>query len=331
MSASPSPWVAVLAGGDSRRMSEAIVDGRRLDRPKQFCRFRSPHSLLRLTLRRAAHISEGGRILAVVREAHRRWWHGELAELAPENILVHNENRGTAVAIVHALIAVARRDREAILVILPSDHVADRETVLVEAVNFAVQLCKEDREHAYRLGVTAESAETEYGWIVPCRRGAEYVRDVVRFVEKPTASLALELRAVGALWNSFILAGSVRALLMLIESSQPLLLRRCCDLLLTRQADASERGVSFHSLPSVDFGRDVLQPMASHLRVVAVPACGWTDLGTPGRVARWLEGRSSHQMPIVTTGGGSEISESRMPGPAGSSTGNSASHGGQHV
>jgi hypothetical protein len=45
----------------------------------------------------------------------------------------------------------------------------------------------------------------------------------------------------------------------------------------------------YRTLPSVDFSRDILQGREQRLQVVSVPPCGWTDLGTPPRVASTLQ------------------------------------------
>jgi hypothetical protein len=45
----------------------------------------------------------------------------------------------------------------------------------------------------------------------------------------------------------------------------------------------------YEAIPSADLARDVMQRRAGQLRVLAVPPCGWTDLGTPERVATCLE------------------------------------------
>ena len=42
-------------------------------------------------------------------------------------------------------------------------------------------------------------------------------------------------------------------------------------------------------LPVFDFSRDLLERSSRVLRVLVVPASGWTDLGTPARVAAWQQ------------------------------------------
>ncbi len=46
----------------------------------------------------------------------------------------------------------------------------------------------------------------------------------------------------------------------------------------------------YQNLRTMDFSKDVLQGRESMLKVITVPHCGWTDLGTPERVGRILEG-----------------------------------------
>ena len=285
------PWVIVLAGGDGRRLDGAIVLGRRLDRPKQFCCIGGSRSLLQETIRRAERITDRSHIVVLVRDEHRHWWLDELAHLPGENVLAQSGNHGTAMAILQALVHVLRRDGDPTLVILPSDHSADEETVLVEAISHAGQAAIEDRGSLILLGVTPGYPETDYGWILPNRGDTGRVRTVAQFVEKPTMRLAAELLAAGALWNSFIGAGSGWTFAELFSASRHVTLRRYLESSVLQPRNDSEQRSQFRALPGVDFGRDVLQTATVPLRVLSVPACGWTDLGTPRRVAQWLEGR----------------------------------------
>jgi mannose-1-phosphate guanylyltransferase len=290
MTSPSSPWVVVLAGGDGRRLQGAYIHGRRLDRPKQFCSFLDAETLLRRALQRASQITEPGRIMVVVRDDHRRWWEEDLGDLPVENILSEPANRGTAVAILHALVHVLQREDDPTLVFLPSDHAAVDEPVLTKSISLGARCCARNREHLLMMGVTAESAETEYGWILPRVDDGGRLRAVVRFVEKPAPDVAEELLAAGALWNIFVCAGSGHALLEVFEASQPQMLRRHLQYFLVRKEEEAEGRHLFDALPRVDFCREILESAGARLRVLAVPACGWTDLGTPRRVRQWLRG-----------------------------------------
>lgn len=62
----------------------------------------------------------------------------------------------------------------------------------------------------------------------------------------------------------------------------------------------------YEHLPQIDFSRDVLEVFSSSLRLLRVPACGWSDLGTPKRVAetlRRLEWHELSHLPISSSSG----------------------------
>lgn len=300
MTRSHAPWVVVLAGGDGCRLAGAVVQGRRLDRPKQFCRIGGPRSLLQETLRRAERLTDRSRIVVLVRDEHRHWWMDELAHLPSQSVLAQPGNHGTAVAILHALVHVLGRDGDPTLVVLPSDHRADDETVLVEAIGHAVQVAAADRGAFVLLGLIPSYPETDYGWILPNRSDTRWVPTVSRFVEKPAARLADDLLAAGAFWNSFISASSGHALSGLFRASRHVSLRHYLDSSSLEMGDC-ERRAQFSALPCVDFGSDVLQPSTAPLRVLPVPPCGWTDLGTAQRVDWWLRGRGPQSLATLST------------------------------
>ncbi|MEO7208386.1 MAG: sugar phosphate nucleotidyltransferase [Steroidobacteraceae bacterium] len=128
------------------------------------------------------------------------------------------------------------------------------------------------------------------GYIVPGASREDGARGVARFVEKPDSDLVRKLLASGAVWNSFIFAAAAATLLELLRESIP---RIVDDMSFALTADARHTdGLALHNLyaklPSVDFSRSVLEGAESRLRLIIVPACGWTDLGTPSRVVAAL-------------------------------------------
>ena len=107
-------------------------------------------------------------------------------------------------------------------------------------------------------------------------------------MEKPGHEIAESLMRMGGLWNSFIIAARVSALVELYLQTLPSLLKtltraRASDARLP-EADAVRQ--AYARLEISDFSRDVLERSADSLRVLPVPPCGWSDLGTPERLAR---------------------------------------------
>jgi len=277
----------VLAGGEGRRLSgiTRAAAGRHV--PKQFCNFGTGRSLIGRTLDRALTLVPHDRVVVVVTAAHREWWEHELDVLPSENVVVQPSSRGTAAGILLPLLHIAARDPEATVVVLPSDHHVEDESLLARSVEDAVEALARHPDHVVLLGIEPEHPDPEYGWVLPGRPDDGPTRAVAAFVEKPVELEAMRLMTRGALWNSFMFAARVAALLEMFD-------RRLPDLLGSlrgewKAAPPDRLADLYGALPARDFSRTVLEPLPERLRVLPVPACGWTDLGTPERLARIAE------------------------------------------
>jgi mannose-1-phosphate guanylyltransferase len=224
-------------------------------------------------------------IHVVVSEAHRRWWRDELADLPAGNVLVQPANRGTAAAILAGALEIARRAPAARAVVLPSDHHVGDEAVLRSAFRAALAAVEREPGKIALLGVTPDAPDTQYGWILPRPEAHAGLRAIEVFIEKPPLERARELLERGGLWSSFLFACRVSALLDAFERAQPELVRAFLAESSTLRAGADWSDL-YASVPVRDFSRDVLERVSDRLGAVAVPPCGWSDLGTPERVAR---------------------------------------------
>ena len=285
-------WVIVLAAGEGSRLRTLTTSVTGVSVPKQFCSLRGGHSLLQDALQRAAAVSTPQQTLTVVAAQHRRWWRMALQALPADNLIVQPHNKGTAVGLLLPLLHLIRRDPGATVLILPSDHFVREPTVLIEAMRRSVQLADRDRSHLYLLGLQPDCIDPELGYILPAPRATNASAAAVRlFIEKPRAEVALGLLQSGALCNTFILATSASALLALYANRHPALLRQL-SAAVTQDAERPRNPLAAHTLSprltALDFSRDLLEGQESALRVLRVPACGWSDLGTPQRVAEAL-------------------------------------------
>ena len=287
MSTTNQSWAIVLAAGEGTRLSE-LTTRSGVATPKQFCSLRGGRSLLGDALARAARIAPRKRILVVVAEEHRRFWEPEVSALAPENVIVQPQNRGTAVGILLPVVTVLDRDPEARLAFLPSDHFVAKEYVIEASLRLALESLDEGDSDLTLLGITPDAPETGYGWIVPAKSN-RLLRPVERFVEKPAEVVANVLFAEGALWNSFLFAVKGKTLAHLFEQRLPGLLASF-RMVFAAGTEAREEHLRelYAGLETHDFSRDVLQSNEARLRLEIVPPCGWTDLGTPARVEACL-------------------------------------------
>jgi mannose-1-phosphate guanylyltransferase len=256
--------------------------------PKQYCSLGPGPSLVRRAIQRASGVVALDRVVPVVVRHHARWWEKELADLPRENVVVAPLNRGTSPGLLLPLLHVVRRDPAAIVLVLPSDHHVDDEGALREALERAFMAAADDPDRVVLLGVTPTEPDPGYGWILPESSERDRVVGIAAFCEKPPLDRAKTLMNAGALWNSFMLVATARALLSLFATAQPELLRRF-GLLAEPGSEPWSPWVltSLHErVDSQDFSRDVLERCIGRLRLLRVPSCGWTDMGTPERVAR---------------------------------------------
>jgi mannose-1-phosphate guanylyltransferase len=287
MSAS-NHWAIVLAAGEGTRLRE-LTTREGIATPKQFCSLRGGRSLLGDALARATRVVPRKRVVVVVAEEHRSYWESDLGGIPAENVIVQPRNRGTAPGLLLPLLSVLERDPGARIVVLPSDHFVEHEGVLEGSLRLALESLDEHPDALTLLGITPDSPETEYGWIVPSD-SPRLLRPIESFVEKPGSDVASELFARGGVWNSFLFAAHGASLVQRFERRLPGMVsafRSAFD------ADGSERverlDALYGRLETRDFSRDVIQGAERGLLLEIVPPCGWTDLGTPQRVEACLE------------------------------------------
>jgi mannose-1-phosphate guanylyltransferase len=284
-------WALVLAGGEGRRLHSLTTTASGTVVPKQFCSLAYGPSLLTQSLIRAGSVAPIIQTCAVVASRHQWWWDQPLRSLPKENVFVQPENRGTAQGVLLALLRLEVRDPGANVLMLPADHYIRHEFLFSRSLREVAELSARNEDAIFLLGADPERADSELGYIVPAIQGSRTPTGVLSFVEKPDSSRLAELLKSGALWNMFIIAGSVQALLALYERSHRAsvaLMRAVIGGKKSRGPDTPPLAEVYRQLPTVDFSRDLLEPQAAKLQVLSVPSCGWNDLGTPKRVIETL-------------------------------------------
>jgi len=294
-------WAIVLAGGNGTRLGSLTRDERGCIVPKQFCsllgdRSLPGRSLLGDAMLRAAALAPEQQILVVVTSEHEEYWRREFGNDSSQ-LVVQSQNRGTTAGVLLPLLTVMQRDPGAVVTLLPSDHFVADEWTLAEALRAARRAAVAEPNRVILLGIEPDSVETDYGWILPeravgpqCDTTAATL-PITAFVEKPDRATATALWARGAVWNSFLVVAQAAAMLELYRRRLPAMLRAFATAHDTSPSDLSSL---YAHMNASDFSRHVLAGSAQQLGVRIAPACGWTDLGTPERVARCLATMGPH-------------------------------------
>lgn len=269
----------ILCGGAGTRLWPLS----RLDRLKPMVDLTGAGTLLQLTARRVADRTRFAAPLLVAGIDEAEAIEGQLQEIgvAPGLLLLEPVARGTAAAIALAALEAAP---EAVLLVMPSDHLIGDDAAFGAAVAAALPLARDG--WLVTFGIAADRPETGYGYI---RRGEAIgggAFRVARFTEKPDAATAASWLAEGGHdWNAGIFLLRADAYLAALGSHAPAILAaaRAGAAGETREAGRAIPGAeALAGAPADSIDRAVMERSD---RVAVVPvAMGWSDVGSWGAV-----------------------------------------------
>src|SRR5690349_20430431 len=156
-------WAVILAGGDGTRLQAMTRSITGDDRPKQFVPVIGGSTLLEQTRRRVGLSVLPAHTFFVVTEKHQRFYRSMADRVSPNLLLEQPANRGTAPAILYALMRVAAKAPKAIVALFPSDHYFANDEAFMSHVDAAFDAVQARRTMVTLLGITPSSPEIEYG------------------------------------------------------------------------------------------------------------------------------------------------------------------------
>jgi mannose-1-phosphate guanylyltransferase len=304
---SPHPlWTVVLAAGSGRRLA-SVTGGI----PKQFWRAYGTTSLLEATVARVAPLAPATQTMVVVDRGHVPFVRAMNSVDRLGRVLYQPADRGTGAGVLFGLLPVLEAAPDDLVLLTPSDHgVLDtarfQQTILATAVDVW-----SGTADVVLFGVEPADPDSDYGWISPAepqQPGPEHqLRRIAGFVEKPSASAAARLRRSGAVWNTMVLVTRPSVMLHLYREHAPWL-ADVFDAAMARPplVRAAFLEHQYRHLPPSDFSGDILAH-ADGLALCTWPAAmGWSDLGTPDRLERWLRLATPRPAPAAFSTAGTE-------------------------
>jgi mannose-1-phosphate guanylyltransferase/mannose-6-phosphate isomerase len=275
-------YPVVLSGGSGTRLWPLS----RAMQPKQFLRLRADKqaTLFGETLTRLPQGEDFAAPILLCNNDHRFLVDDECEKLAvsPAAIVLEPMARNTAPAIAVAALLASRQNADAIIAVMPSDHVVEDGAGFIKGVREAASIAA-DRKLVL-LGITPSEPHTGYGYIHRGARRAGPVEayDVAAFVEKPDRATAEGyVRDGGYLWNSGIFVLHAATFLSELAAHEPNVLAAARAALQEAKEDLNFLRLdakAFAASPSISVDYAVMEKTSA--AVVLPLSVGWSDLGS---------------------------------------------------
>jgi len=214
-------YAVIMAGGRGERFWPLS----RQSRPKQLLPIISERTMLEETVERILPMVPLERVLIVTDHALETAILEKVPRLTAENILGEPQGKNTCLAIGLSAVELRRRDPDAVMIVLPSDHLVWPEDKLLEILREAVRIARQG-DFLVTIGINPTRPDIGYGYI---EIGSQFAAEegilsyeVVSFKEKPDRVAAQQYyHGRRHLWNSGMFIWSANSVLEAIGRCRP--------------------------------------------------------------------------------------------------------------
>lgn len=273
-------YAVIMAGGGGTRLWPVS----RKERPKQLLPLIGEETLFQGTVQRLEGLFPPERILVVTVAEQVTEMRQQAPEIPLENYLVEPAPRGTASVVGLAAAVLHKRDPQATMAILPSDHFIRNRDLFHYLLRAACEVAQTG--YLVTLGITPTFPSTAYGYI---QQGAPVPGDfkypaynVSRFTEKPDDATAQKmLRLGGHSWNSGMFIWTAERILGEFQARMPELYSALEKIMAGLNAPDSASVIESVwpdlKVETIDYG---VMEKAERVAVLPAGGLGWSDVGS---------------------------------------------------
>lgn len=266
----------IMAGGRGERFWPKS----RNNRPKQFLSLTSDgETMIQKTVKRLSPLVSAEDIFIVTNAAYADLVNDQLPDVPRENILCEPCARNTAPCIAFAAAIIQKKYGDAMMLVLPSDHLIGYENIYIKTLQTAIRTAEEGN-NLVTIGITPAYPETGYGYINFGKEAGD-AYEVERFVEKPDLPTAKKYLASGKyLWNSGMFVWKASAIMYNMKQFMPEIHDGAVRIGDSYGTDSYEETLikefTAFTSESVDFG---IMEKASDIYTIP-GSFGWDDVGS---------------------------------------------------
>lgn len=290
----------IMAGGSGTRFWPAS----RAARPKQFLPLADGKPLIQATVDRLSGLCDPAHLWIVTNPVQARALPKVLPGFPREQIIVEPEARDTAPCVALAVATIAERDPDALMAVLPADHVIEPIDEFHRMLRRGIDIAQDDQT-LVTFGIEPTYPATGYGYVecgepIDARQPA--ATRCQRFREKPDRATAERFLAAGTfLWNSGIFVWSVRGIIRAIAAGHPGL--AACTEKMRAALARNNRGLvtrTFKQTPktSIDYAVMEKAPAVAVVRATV----RWDDVGSFPALASIGAHDDAHNVALLAAG-----------------------------
>ncbi len=251
--------------------------------------------MLEHTFDRAERLISLEKIFAVVARSHLRQAEvrNQLSARPPRTIVVQPMNKETVPGLLLPLMHALLHYPNCTVAVFPSDHFVLQEDLFMAYVEQAFEMVERYPSKMVLLGAKPDAPEPEYGYVLPDNDELDFnspFKRVKSFIEKPQPRIAVQLTALGALWNTMVMVFKPESLLHLVSIAAPMLHRSFQRIF--RALETSRESIVieevYRHLQPMNFSKDLIESLNIHSRnqlyVIPMKDVLWSDWGSQARI-----------------------------------------------
>jgi mannose-1-phosphate guanylyltransferase len=277
----------IMAGGKGTRFWPLS----RAKKAKQFLEIVGNKTLLKHTIDRIKPLVNDN-IWIVGNQGQADYLADAQQALSKGHVLLEPFGRNTAPSIALAAIALLQKDPDAVMVVLPADHMITSSAQFRKTIKKACQHVQKN-DHFVTIGIPPTFPHTGYGYIEAADKETS-LSPVIRFCEKPdTATAQCFIDQGNFYWNAGIFVWRARSILEAIYRLVPDSQSSIDHLLTYKKLTNKTIRTAYENMPNISIDYAVMEKSAIQTRVIRAEF-SWDDIGNWCAMEQYWEKDTAH-------------------------------------